>query len=99
MSDTGKDDGHFFRDDGHFFPDDGYFSFHVGQFLFHVEHKFSNDEPIVENVGHSHAMMDDFFMIWNNPAEMLDDPSGKPKEMLNVLPNILDKRNRLLNTR
>jgi len=97
MLDTEKDDGHFSSGDGRFFRDDRYFFFYVGQIFFHVGQKFSNVGPIVENVGQSHAMLDDFFQIWNDPVEMLDRPSRKPKGMSNVLPNMSNKRYRCLN--
>ncbi|MBY6271843.1 MAG: hypothetical protein CW346_06485 [Bacillaceae bacterium] len=37
-------------------------------------------------------MLDIFIRMLNDPVEMMDDRPGKPEQMLNVLPQILNKR-------
>jgi len=62
-----------------------------------LDKKSPIDGPTVENVGHSHAMSDNFFQMLNHPVEMLDHPAGKPKGMSNDSFKMLDKRYRFLN--
>ncbi|WP_235597208.1 hypothetical protein [Caldibacillus debilis] len=90
MSDTGNDDGHFLPDDGRFFPDDGHFFCDVGQIFFHVEQKISNDGHFFENVGQSHAVLDVFSQMLDDPVKMLDSPPGKADGMLDVFLQMLD---------
>ncbi|WP_244874610.1 hypothetical protein [Caldibacillus debilis] len=84
-------------DDGRFFPDDGHFFVHVGQIFFHVGQSFLNDGHFFENVGQSHAVLDVFFQMLNEPVEMLDSPPRKAKGMLNILLKMLDKKDLYLN--
>jgi len=37
-------------------------------------------------------MLDIFIRMLNDPVEMMNDRPGKPEQMLNVLPQILNKR-------
>jgi len=100
ISDIGSDDGHFSSDDGRFFRDDGYFFFHVGQIFFHIEHQCENDEQIVENVGQSHGMMNDFEHSGRNVGSTAGKVKtnvgrftgnmGHPNLLLNVLQKMLD---------
>jgi hypothetical protein len=97
MSDTGKDDGHFLPDDGRFFPDDGHFFCDVGQIFFHVGQKISNDGHFFENVGQSHAVLDVFSQMLDDPVIMLDSQPGKADGMLNEFLQMLNKKDPFLN--
>jgi hypothetical protein len=97
MSDTEKDDGHFLPDDGRFFPDDGHFFCDVGQIFFHVGQKISNDGHFFENVGQSHAVLDVFSQMLDDPVIMLDSQPGKADGMLNEFLQMLNKKDPFLN--